>query len=112
MTRPLDPQDAEHLIKLLGMLGSKHDGEIAAAGRKAHEFVRRSGLTWGDVIYQPPTVRWQSMAQTCQAQAHALSMRKRDFIRNISRLHRPPTDKQLAWLESIFARLHDREAAA
>ncbi len=31
----LDPRDAARLVRLLGMLGSAHDGEIASAGRKA-----------------------------------------------------------------------------
>jgi hypothetical protein len=39
----------ERLAKLLGMLGSAHDGERAAAGLLAHELIRRHGLSWSDL---------------------------------------------------------------
>jgi hypothetical protein len=106
----LNPQAVSHLAKLLGYLGSDHDGEIAAAGRKAHQFIRRLGLSWSDVIFCPPE-SWWDMATECAEQAHRLTERERDFVRNIARLRRPPTDKQLAWLQSIYDRLHGQEAA-
>jgi hypothetical protein len=34
-----------------------------------------------------------------------LNARELDFIDNIIRSYRPPTDKQLAWLEAIHSRL-------
>ena len=34
------------LARLLGMLGSAHDGEIANAGRMAHRLVTACGVTW------------------------------------------------------------------
>jgi hypothetical protein len=40
----LAPDALERLIKLLGMLGSAHDGERAAAGLKAHDLIRRHGF--------------------------------------------------------------------
>jgi hypothetical protein len=42
--------DRERLIKLLGLLGSDHDGEIASAGRMADALIRDAGVTWADVI--------------------------------------------------------------
>ena len=106
----LNPRAAGYLAKLLGLLGSDHDGEIVAAGRKAHQFIRCLGLTWADVIFCPPE-SWWDMATDCTRQAQRLNDRERDFIRNIARLRRPPTDKQLAWLQSIYERLHGREVA-
>jgi hypothetical protein len=106
----LNPRAAGYLVKLLGYLGSDHDGEIAAAGRKANAFVRQLGLTWADVIFCPPE-SWWTMADDCAKHAHRLNDRERDFIRNVARLRRPPTDKQLAWLQNIYERLHGREAA-
>jgi hypothetical protein len=41
----LDASAVEHLCKLLGLLGSAHDGERDAAAWKAHEFLNRHGLT-------------------------------------------------------------------
>ena len=49
-TRALTPDLAERLAKLLGLLGSDHPGERAAAGLKAHELLKREGLRWCDVI--------------------------------------------------------------
>jgi len=46
----LSPALASKLVKVLGMLGSAHDGEVAAAGRRADAMVKGAGLTWGDVI--------------------------------------------------------------
>jgi hypothetical protein len=48
--------DRERLIKLLGRLGSAHNGEIAAAGRKADALIRDAGITWADTI-APETVQ-------------------------------------------------------
>jgi hypothetical protein len=48
--------DRERLIKLLGLLGSDHNGEIAAAGRTADALIRDAGVTWADVI-APETVQ-------------------------------------------------------
>jgi len=53
---------AEHLVKLLGLLGGDHDGERANAGRMADDFVRQFGLRWADVIYGAP--EWQQMAKS------------------------------------------------
>jgi hypothetical protein len=64
----LDPDALERLIKLLGMLGSAHDGERAAAGLKAHEFLKRHGLQWSDVIViTPPKIGWREKLRACEA---------------------------------------------
>src|SRR3954469_23200789 len=47
----LTPAFADKLVKVLGMLGSDHDGEVAAAGRRAHSMLQAEGLTWGEVIF-------------------------------------------------------------
>jgi hypothetical protein len=41
---------AKRLARILGMLGSDHDGEILAAARAATALVTRSGLTWSAVL--------------------------------------------------------------
>jgi hypothetical protein len=50
------PALASKLVKVLGMLGSDHDGEVAAAGRRAHSMLQVEGLTWNEVI-NPATPR-------------------------------------------------------
>jgi hypothetical protein len=46
----LTPPLASKLVKVLGMLGSAYDGEVAAAGRRADAMVKGAGLGWDDVI--------------------------------------------------------------
>jgi hypothetical protein len=41
MSSPLD-----QLIKVLGMLGSHHDGEVLSAGRRAHNMLISNDWTW------------------------------------------------------------------
>lgn len=43
-------EDKERLLKLLGMLGSEHDGERAAAALKASQFLKKRNLSWSDVL--------------------------------------------------------------
>ncbi len=45
-----DPAAKVRLARLLGMLGSDHDGEVANAGRLAHRLVTGCGLTWTDIV--------------------------------------------------------------
>jgi hypothetical protein len=68
----LIPDQRERLVKLLGLLGSNHDGERATAGRMAHELVRRSGLTWYDIALASPAARdgelhpdWRRLVGIC-----------------------------------------------
>jgi hypothetical protein len=42
--------DRVRLAKLLAMLGSAHDGEIAAAGRAAEKLRRTAKLTWLEIL--------------------------------------------------------------
>ena len=65
---PVPPDLATKLAKILGMLGSDHDGEVAAAGRRANALLKGAGLTWDQVLaptvprpeppHQPPR-RWR-----------------------------------------------------
>ena len=48
-----EPLDRARLEKLLGLLGSPHDGEALAAARKADALVRAAGLTWREVLAGP-----------------------------------------------------------
>ena len=46
----LAPDELARLLKLLGMLGSEHSGERAAAALKAHQFVESRELTWAELL--------------------------------------------------------------
>jgi len=49
-TGDISYQDRELLLKLLGMLGSKYEGERANAAKKADDFRKSLGLTWASLI--------------------------------------------------------------
>jgi hypothetical protein len=99
----LNPRAADHLRKLLGMLGSDHDGEVCAAGRAAHSHLRRLGLSWNDII--PDTPDWQALALYCRGHLHELSERERQFIASIATMRHAPSEKQFSWLSDITERL-------
>jgi hypothetical protein len=40
--------------RLLGMVGSDHDGEVINAARKADKYLRSHGRTWAEVTLRPP----------------------------------------------------------
>jgi hypothetical protein len=91
----LSPAFADKLVKVLGMLGSAHDGEIAAAGRTAHSMLKAKGLTWSDVIVPsapkpaPPQRRWRrttspsDTAALCLQWSEVLTDWETDFCRSI-----------------------------
>src|SRR5262245_43100425 len=118
----LTPDDLDRLIKLLGMLGSAHDGERAAAGLKAHEFIRRHGLCWADVIRAPigierggddhhaDGVNWRHQRDFCLRHTDRLTAKELRFLINIGTWRGPLTEKQQVWIDGIYARLR-REAA-
>jgi hypothetical protein len=102
----LAPDALDRLIKLLGMLGSAHDGERAAAGLKAHELIRRHGLQWSDVIViTPPKIGWREKLRACAAHRHCLNDAERAFVQSIAVWRGTPTEKQLGWLNRIFENL-------
>jgi len=118
--RPLDDATAERLIRLLGMLGSRFDGEIANAGRKASDLLRQHGLQWSDVIApslvppDPPPrsempdfddVDWEDAHGLCFARRHQLGERERSFLESLSEWEGDLTPKQEKWLRDIYARL-------
>jgi hypothetical protein len=89
---------ASKLVKVLGMLGSAFDGEIAAAGRRADAMVKAVGLSWGDMIVpaaprteppRRPSRRWRrptSPSDTtalCLQWPEALTDWEVDFCRSI-----------------------------
>jgi hypothetical protein len=94
----LSPDLAAKLAKILGMLGSDYDGEIAAAGRRANAMVKRAGLTWDEVIsssapipqrpHRPPR-RWRKpgtpsdTAALCMQWSEVLTDWEADFCRSI-----------------------------
>jgi hypothetical protein len=104
------PKLIARLAQLCGMFGSAHEGERANAAALADRLVRQLGLQWGDVLVPPPA-EWQQIALVCRAHVHVLNDREGDFLDNIARLRKPPTDRQLDWLTAIYDRVQQETAA-
>jgi cupin superfamily acireductone dioxygenase involved in methionine salvage len=102
--------DAHRLVKLLGMLGSHHDGERAAAALMADRLVRERGLTWRDVIVMPREARdhdldgWRAMAFFCHAHHQKLNAKECGFISGMLRWEGEPTERQAKWLIDLYLR--------
>jgi hypothetical protein len=108
------PHQCEHLAKLLGMLGSDHDGERASAGLKADTYVRSLGLTWHEILVpesrQPEAVR--EMIGFALLYFDALSFSEQEFLRTISSPDYLLSPRQAWWLQQIVAKLKRAGAAA
>ena len=112
--------DRDRLAKLLGLLGSAYDGEVANAGRLADKLVRSAGLTWPDVIApalpspdhdrrgdtaaDPLRGNWRAMAAACTKFQHLIDRWEWQFLSGLQRFPRLST-KQRAILVRIVTRL-------
>jgi len=104
---PASATTIARLVKVLGMLGSPHVGERAAAGLNADQLVKQLGLRWPDIIAverAPTTVA----ADGGEISSDELSVKERGFIDTLSRWRGAPTPKQIKWLTDIYERLWGR----
>lgn len=46
--------DKRRLVKVLGMLGSRHDGEALNAARNAHAMLSQARMTWAELLDVKP----------------------------------------------------------
>ena len=115
---PASATTIARLVKVLGMLGSPHVGERAAAGLKADQLVKQLGLRWLDIIAveRAPTtvaadggeISWRAMLRVCHDCSDELSVKERGLIDTLSRWRGAPTPKQIKWLTDIYERLWGR----
>lgn len=42
--------DKQRLVKVLGMLGSRHDGEVVNAARTAHAMLAQAKVSWAELL--------------------------------------------------------------
>jgi hypothetical protein len=103
--------DRDRLARVLGMLGSAHDGEVAAAGRIAHEIVRSSGATWFDVVAARPAMprraaepdlSFRDAVDFCLSADWSLTDWEVEFLHSIKDRRRPLSSKQSDVLFRIF----------
>lgn len=111
---PLPPLDRDRLARVLGMLGSAHDGEIAAAGRRANALVIAAGLTWPQVVAPPPRITataaptnvWaQKTIEGALANPEQLNEWERRFVTSLFWQQRPLTPRQFSKLAEIADKL-------
>jgi hypothetical protein len=110
--------DRDRLAKLLGMLGSAHDGEIVAAARQPERLRADAGLTWPEILVPrlPPPPRRQNVRTVTEAidfvieREDALTAWESDFARSIPRQSSPLSSKQIGILERLVEKARRAEA--
>jgi hypothetical protein len=110
----LSPPDRERLAKLLGMLGSEHQGERDAAGLAAHRLVTASGLTWSSIVCIPQSepmhahhadpLNWRATATRARQFEHLINKWEFEFLAGLPRFPRLSA-KQRGTLLAIVSRL-------
>lgn len=113
----MTPGERDKLVRVLGMLGSTHDGERAAAGRLATKLLKTAGRTWDEVVIDNSrpaataagseiTRRTSAMA-VCAGHQSALTEWEARFLASIRR-RRTLTERQMATLLKIATELPGR----
>jgi hypothetical protein len=113
--------DRDRLSKLLGMLGSAHEGEVVAAARQAERLRAEAGLTWAEILLPrlPAPPQGQNVHTVAAAVAFLLDHEdvmtewEATFVRSLRRQRSPISTKQIAILDQILekARLAAARAA-
>lgn len=111
-------EEIERFAKLLRLLASPHDGERAAAARKATEFLVVRKLDWHYVaeLLKPDPVQGQKgtiehyeAAWQCLQSGQHWSDRESDFLEDMMGISFP-SPKQLEWLGRLYARYLQRKS--
>jgi hypothetical protein len=113
--------DAERLEKLLLMLSSDQPGEVVNAARAIGRTLRDNDSDWHDLARRlsvPARARaretshretndkdWRATRAFCLQRMHLLSAREYEFLVDLDRWRGDLTEKQHAWLVSIYQRL-------
>jgi hypothetical protein len=75
----LAPPEQQRLARLLGMLGSAHDGEVLNAARLAQRLLATANMTWTELVATPPalTPAEIDLARIAQLEADAFERGRR-----------------------------------
>ena len=84
----MNKTDRARLNRILGMLGSEHDGERASAAAAAANLMRKWGLSWDDVLQEPSPPRRKHSADLGIDYAAAAQSRMRQLKAENEALHR------------------------
>ena len=108
------------LKKLLLMLSSEQPGEVINAARLIGTTLRGVGADWHDLtagLLTPVTAThsvrsrdeddldWHAMREFCLQHSDLLRPREQEFINDLTDWRGQLTEKQSAWLHSIYARV-------
>jgi hypothetical protein len=119
---------SDKLRKLLLMLSSDQPGEVTSAATAIGRTLHGIGADWHDLANrllapaeeakaQPRhsnnnaryrndgETDWRVMRDFCSQHPHLLNERELDFMDTLEQWRGTPTEKQFAWLQSIYARL-------
>jgi hypothetical protein len=116
----------KQLGKLIPRLASAFDGEIVVTARAIEKALNSAGLDWHDVVDAltprqtiPSALmrrEWCEKAGYCHRHGYLrLNEGERKFIADMAAMAssgfcREPSEKQFAWLDSIYARLRQEAA--
>ena len=92
-----DAFDRNRLAKLLGMMGSEHDGEVINAARQADKLVKTASLTWRDVVSPAADVKLVEVRV-------AYTPTERELIEEILAAHEPLDQRESTFLRDMLRR--------
>ena len=105
--------DWDKLIRVLGMIGSNHDGEVAAASHAADRLRHEAGATWRDIV--EPVLLPPDRGQTVEDQISValsypdlLTEWEREFAASLAWQRKPLSEKQ----QTVLAQIVDKCRAA
>ena len=112
--------DRQRLAKLLGMMGSAHDGEVVAAARQVERLRADAGLTWPEILVPrlPPPPQRQNVGTVADAIDFVIERQvvltdwERGFVRDLRRLKYPLSPRQLEVLERLIDKVQRADARA
>jgi hypothetical protein len=111
---------APRLRRLVLLLSSNQRGEVAAAAAAIDRTLKSAGADWHVLADEllpehskaghtsdssnPPEDR-RAMRVVCLVHSHLLRTREKQFLDDLERWRGNLTEKQLAWLHSIYSRI-------
>jgi hypothetical protein len=99
------------LRQLLLMLSSDRPGEVTAAAAAIGRALKAAGTDWHGLVdglltpWQDAPDDWETIREFCADRCDLLRPREQEFIESLAEWRGRPTERQLAWLCSIYARL-------
>ena len=112
----LAPGQRDKLVRVLGMLGSEHMGERAAAALAADKLLRSVGVTWAEVIGEQPVSSgygfsaspvpdYVSDLQACGRRSDLLTKWEVTFVTGLAQQKTPASRRQRDLLAGIAAKV-------